>query len=69
MGDGEGAWDEAFVPGVELLVYPVWPDPVEVVLDDTAVDEATGVEDDACAEEFDGFVNFGRLGETPDVGE
>jgi hypothetical protein len=38
MGDREGARNEGLVAGIELALDPVGPYPIQVVLDDAAVD-------------------------------
>jgi hypothetical protein len=63
MRDGKRPGNERFVPGVELTLDPVGPDPIEIVLNDPAVDEPTGVKDDTCAKQLDWHAHFGGLGE------
>ena len=43
MGEGEGAGDKGGIAGVKLAFDPVGPNPVQVVLDDSTIDQAAGM--------------------------
>src|SRR5690606_38757668 len=60
MAEGGGARHEGHVRRIELPLHPVWPDPVEIVLDGLRVDDAARVEDEARAEELDRLGGLGR---------
>lgn len=68
VGDAEGARDKGDVVGVELALGPEGPDPVEVILDGAAVDQASGVEEDAGAQQLDRPGHLRRLGEAVQPG-
>ena len=61
MGDGKGARDKGIIFGIELAFDPVRPDPIEVVLNHTAVDKPACVEHDTGAQQFDRFTDLGGL--------
>ena len=63
VGNREGARNEGVVPGIELALDPIGPHPVEVVLDDAAVDESARMEDHPGPQQLDGLAHLGGLGE------
>jgi hypothetical protein len=64
MGNRKGARDKGYVVRIELAFNPVGPDPVQVMLNDPTIDQATGVKYHAGPQQFDRFAHFGRLGKT-----
>jgi hypothetical protein len=65
MAERKRARQKRIVSGIELPRHPIGPDPVQVVLDDLGVNQPSRVKHHSRTDEFDGFLNFGRLGKLP----
>ena len=65
----KGSRDKGRVVWVELPLDPVWPDPVQVVLNGFRVDKAAGMENYSGPQELDGFLYLRRLGKAPKPGQ
>ena len=69
MSDRKCAGNEGRIHRVKLALYPVGPDPVQVVLDNTAVDQPPSVEHHAGSKQLDGLTDFRWLGKTVQLTE
>src|SRR6056297_1675418 len=67
--EGKSSGDKRRVIGIELPFHPVWPYPVQVVLDSLGVNESPGMKNDPGSQELYGLLNLRGLGETSQTGE
>jgi hypothetical protein len=49
---------EGDIPGIELTFYPIWPDPIQIMLNGLAVDQPTGMKYNPSSQEFNRFLDL-----------
>jgi hypothetical protein len=64
MGNRKGPGDKGIVCRIKLSFHPVRPQPIQVMLDNPAVDETAGMENHSGPQQFNGFAHLGGLGKT-----